>query len=230
MDLQTAMARLEANGSERTAAIYRRHSGIEDMAAFGVSFAFLKELKKEIKKDHALALALWATGNLDARLLATFIADPKATTAEQVDACLQDVRMHLLTDSLTSNWWHKVAAANAQRDAWRHSADEWSGRTGWQLVTLAALHDKTASDAYFLQALHELEAELQQSANRKKEAMNYALIGIGTRNDTLEAAAIAAAERIGRVDIDHGDTACKTPDAIPYIQRTKERKLAKSAK
>jgi hypothetical protein len=31
---------------------------------------------------------------------------------------------------------------------------------------------------------------------------------------------MAAAKRIGTVDVDHGDTACKTPDAAATIDKT----------
>ncbi|MNL68518.1 hypothetical protein D3C87_1932540 [compost metagenome] len=66
--------------------------------------------------------------------------------------------------------------------------------------------------------------------NREKEGMHNALLAIGMRSDHLEALAIAAAERIGAIDIDHGDTACKTPDTIPYIRKGRERARAKAAK
>jgi hypothetical protein len=30
----------------------------------------------------------------------------------------------------------------------------------------------------------------------------------------------AAAKRIGKVEIDHGDTACKTPEVVPTLEKT----------
>ena len=35
---------------------------------------------------------------------------------------------------------------------------------------------------------------------------------------------IAAAQRIGKVEVDHGDTDCKTPDAVSYIKKSLARK------
>ena len=32
-------------------------------------------------------------------------------------------------------------------------------------------------------------------------------------------------DRIGKVEVDHGETYCKTPDAAPYIERASKRKL-----
>ena len=51
------------------------------------------------------------------------------------------------------------------------------------------------------------------------EAMNMAVMAIGCRSDSLRSAAIAAAQRIGKVKVDHGDTACKTPDAVAAIEK-----------
>ena len=63
--------------------MYARHGVGTEM--FGVSYANFGKLKKEIRTDHKLAEALWTTGNFDARVLATMIADPQALTAKTVD-------------------------------------------------------------------------------------------------------------------------------------------------
>jgi hypothetical protein len=54
--------------------------------------------------------------------------------------------------------------------------------------------------------------------------MNNAVIAIGLVNDGLKAKALATAGRIGKVEIDHGDTSCKTPDAAEYILKSAARK------
>ena len=59
--------------------------------------------------------------------------------------------------------------------------------------------------------------------------MNNALIAIGLRDERLATLARAAAARIGRVEVDHGETNCKTPDAIPYMDRGWARKRARAA-
>jgi hypothetical protein len=43
------------------------------------------------------------------------------------------------------------------------------------------------------------------------------------------AAAVAAAERIGPFIVDHGDTGCVAPAAIPYIERTIAHREAQAA-
>jgi hypothetical protein len=54
--------------------------------------------------------------------------------------------------------------------------------------------------------------------------MNGALIAIGLRNPRLEKKAVAAAKRIGKVEVDHGETSCETPDAAAYIAKAKARR------
>ena len=58
--------------------------------------------------------------------------------------------------------------------------------------------------------------------------MNNALIAIGGRNAKLKKLALAAAKKIGKVEVDHGDTSCKTPDAAAYINKMWARKNVQS--
>src|SRR5882672_12592871 len=83
MTLAEAMSALEKAGSAQTRKTYARHGAAEPM--FGVSFATLKTLVKRIRVDHELALALWDTGNFDARLLAVKVADPTRMTPAVLD-------------------------------------------------------------------------------------------------------------------------------------------------
>jgi hypothetical protein len=57
--------------------------------------------------------------------------------------------------------------------------------------------------------------------------MNSALIAVGIRNERLQERALAAAARIGTVEVDHGETSCTTPDAAGYIKKTMERRRAR---
>jgi hypothetical protein len=54
--------------------------------------------------------------------------------------------------------------------------------------------------------------------------MNAALIAIGGSRPKLMKKAVAAAERIGEVEVDHGETSCTTPDAAAYIRKMASRK------
>jgi hypothetical protein len=81
-------------------------------------------------------------------------------------------------------------------------------------------HGEEPSDAECRKILETIESEIHQSPNRARYAMNTALISIGAYRPSLMNEAIAAAKRIGKVEVDHGDTSCRTPDAIEYIKKT----------
>ena len=77
MSFRTIMAGLRTTGTEQNRKVYARHGVGKKM--YGVSYANLKKLKKQIGTDHALAEKLWGSGNHDARVLATMVADPAQT-------------------------------------------------------------------------------------------------------------------------------------------------------
>jgi hypothetical protein len=90
----------------------------------------------------------------------------------------------------------------------------------------ARLKDDASSidDADAEKVLAKIEKEIHGSPNWARYAMNGALISIGVFKPTLRKKAIAAAKRIGKVEVDHGETHCKTPDAAPYIEKAWKRK------
>jgi hypothetical protein len=53
--------------------------------------------------------------------------------------------------------------------------------------------------------------------------MNGFVIAIGSYINSLSAAAIGAAKRIGKVSVEMGGTACKVPYAPEYIDSMKKR-------
>lgn len=48
-----------------------------------------------------------------------------------------------------------------------------------------------------------------------------ALIAISSHIPELTERALEIAAKIGKVEVDHGDTSCKTPDAADYIRKTR---------
>ena len=217
MELAEAMRALERAGTAQTRKTWARHGAPEPM--FGVSFADLGKLVKRADQDHDLAVALWKTGNADARQLAVMIEDSSKTTEPQIDAWLRECGWLMTQDALCglvaeTPWGRKKA------DAWRKSRDERTGRAGWVLVAKLALRQPDIADDWFDGCLGEIEAGIAKAPNRKREGMNSALISIGCRSEALRKKAFALAGRIGKVEIDHGDTSCKTPDAAEYVAKT----------
>jgi len=224
LDYTETMQILEDMGTSQNRKIYARHGvGVE---MFGVSFGNLKELKKRIKKDHELAQQLWNSGNHDARNFATMIADPKQADEALLNAWVQDLDNYIITDSFVG----LVARTDHAQDKaieWMPSKHEFVARTGWHLLVHLAQKDAGLADTFFEPYLQTIKNEIHQRQNRTREGMNNALIAIGIRNPALMAKALAVAEAIGEIQVDHGDTSCKTNFAPEYIQRTVERKISK---
>jgi len=59
-----------------------------------VKFGDIKKLGKDIKKDHGLALELWATGGYHSRLLSVLIMDKKLLDEELVNRIAADISEH----------------------------------------------------------------------------------------------------------------------------------------
>ncbi|MGH0871937.1 DNA alkylation repair protein [Bacillus toyonensis] len=220
MLLEEVMQQLEKYGTEQNRKTYKNHEAKEPL--FGVSFANLKLLKKKIKKDHDLAISLWETKNMDAMTLATYILEPKNVTSEQLNSWIRDVDYYCLMDVLMTAICTSPIAIE-RMDEWTKSDDEWIGRAGWSLLANIAIKNKKLDDNFFMPYLEEIKVHIHNEKNRKREAMNSALIAIGIRNEALEQQAIEIAREIGKVKIDHGATSCKTPDAEPYIKKARER-------
>lgn len=218
MTFGEVMTRLEEMGTAQNRKIYARHGVPEPM--FGVSYANLEKLARKIGVDQPLAERLWASGNHDAQVLATRVADPARFGRRDLDLWARALSSHVLTDAFSA-LAGRTAHARIKADAWCRAHGEWKGQAGWNVVAYLALHDRAPEDAYFAERLRQIEAEVHQRPNRVRHAMNGALIAIGLRNPELEALALATARRIGPVEVDHGETGCRTPDAVAYIAKAK---------
>ncbi|OOZ89490.1 DNA alkylation repair protein [Bacillus cereus] len=227
MLLDEVMQQLEEYGTEQNRKTYKNHGAKGPL--FGVSFANLKLLKKKIKKDHDLAISLWETKNMDAMTLATMILDPMKVTTELLNKWVQEVDYYCLMDVLMTAICTSPIAIERMEE-WTNSDDEWIGRAGWSLLANIAIKNKTLQDDFFSPYLEEIKVNIHNEKNRKKEAMNRALIAIGIRNEDLEQIAIEVARKIGKVQVDHGATSCKTPDAESYIKKARERAEKKRVK
>lgn len=218
MTLAEAMRELEQAGTAQARKTYARHGAVEPM--FGVSFATLKVLMKRIGVDHELALALWDTRNYDARNLAAKIVDPALMSSDKLDRWAGDSSSAPGCGSYVAMIAAEGPHAAAKAAAWLAEKPGPIRTVGWMLVGQLAQRDETMSDAWFEKRLAEIERTIHTAPNAERDAMNRTVITIGCRSAALRKTALAAAKRIGQVEIDHGDTSCKTPDAAEYIEKT----------
>ena len=217
---------LKKLGTAQNRKIYGRHGVVDEQ--YGVSYANLGKLKKKIKINHPMALELWETGIHDARVLACMIADP-----DEMKGRLLNDWVRVLNNKVLAGVFSDLASQSPQAEKvmekWTQAKGEWIACTGWNVLTHLAMNDETLSNESLENFLNRIESCIPASKNHVKHAMNSALIGIGIRNSHLQKKAVAAAKRIGKVEVDHGETSCKTQDAVAYIMKTVEYKSKKKS-
>jgi 3-methyladenine DNA glycosylase AlkD len=189
------LAELRGLGSERDRAGMARY-GINVENAFGVSIYELRKVAKRLGTDHELALALWATGNHEARLLACFVDDPVAVTAEQMEAWARDFDSWDICDQATTSLFDRTQPAWTKAAEWAGREEEWVKRGGFALMAGPAAPDKTPEDRAFTELLPLIERGASDDRNFVKKAVNWALRNIGKRNRALNEQAVACAGRI----------------------------------
>lgn len=220
MDYKEVVAQLKSMGTAQNVKIYRRHGATGEM--FGVSFANLGLLKKKIKLDHALAEQLWNSGNHDARVLATMVADPSKLTVTSANAWMKQANNYVVGD-LLANLLAKSPVAMSRMELWTKSKSEYTRQCGYALLSTMLRDGIEFSDTDCRRYLAVIEKEIHASPNRARHSMNSALTAIGIYRPALREVAIEAAQRIGKVEVDHGNTSCKTPDAVAYIKKAAAR-------
>ncbi len=228
MSLTEIMSELESLGTAQNRKTWARHGAPENQ--FGVSYAELYKLQKKIKCDHDLALALWATGNADARILATLIGDPNRMSFETLDQWLMDCNYYIINEAIARYIAAKVPNIREAAERWIESSHEWTSACGWTVLAVMAgtgSSEDGLADDYFSPLLDRIEAEVHSAPNRTRHAMNMALCSFGIYREGLRASVLQATGRIGKVVVDHGKTGCKTPDAASYILKAAQRRKGK---
>jgi 3-methyladenine DNA glycosylase AlkD len=221
MKAQEIVTTLKKLGKPQTAAIYRRHGSGDNV--FGVLTSEIAKIQKKIKVDHALALELWKTGNAEARVLALQVADPAKLTRADADGLVKDGQVRFVGPYLSGLVARSPIAEKTMR-AWMSSPDESPREIGYGILGARLRDDPgSVSDADAEKVLATIEKEIHSSPNWARRAMNGALISIGVFKPALRKKAIEAAKRIGKVEVDHGETGCKTPEAGAYIEKASKR-------
>ena len=164
--------------------------------AFGVPMSRIKALGKRLGRDHALAQALWKSGNYEARMLCSFVDDPAMVTVAQMDRWVKSFDNWAYCDALCFNLFDRTPHAFGRVHAWAGSDREFVKRTAFALLWSLALHNREAGDAPFARCLPLLETAATDERNFVKKAVAMALKAVGRRSDGLNASCRDLAERL----------------------------------
>jgi 3-methyladenine DNA glycosylase AlkD len=188
------IAHLKSLRTEENLAGMARY-GIETATALGISNADLKRIARQIKRDHARALTLWASGIREARLLAAFTAEPKKLTLETARQWAGDFNSWEIVDGVADLF---VAARLETNLIPEFAADarEFVRRTAFTMIAVCAVHLKDEPDETILAWLSLIETHAGDERNFVKKAVNWALRQIGKRNARCHGPALSLAETL----------------------------------
>lgn len=219
MTAQQILSEIEPLGTEGYRRIMRNHGVTGPL--FGVKIEELKKYEKAIKKDYQLALDLFDTGVYDAIYLAGLIADESKMTKDDLRGWL---------DKATSDVVAEFAVAWVAADGphgwelgreWIESKDEKTAVAGWGTLSsvVAVKKDDTLDIPALKSLLERVKTTIHAEPDRVRYKMNGFVIALGSYVSELTDEALRAADEIGIVKVNMGNTACKVPFAPDYINK-----------
>ena len=223
MTTEQIMKELEKKGSESIRKIFKNHGNNGPM--YGVKVGDLKVIQKKVKKDHELAMGLFATGNYDAMYLAGLIADESKMSKKDIQQWAERS-----TNKGISEYTVAWVAAESEYGwelgmKWIDSPKENIASAGWNTLSgvIAMKPDNELDVALIKRLLQRIVKEIHSAHNRVRYTMNGFVIGVGGYVKELTKDAIDIAKKVGDVYVDMEGTACKVPSAADYIKKIEAR-------
>ena len=138
MKTNAILKRLRAEGSAASVAGMARY-GIRPAKAYGVSTPVMRAIARELGRDTELASALWSSQVLEARMLATMIADPQQISEDEVERWVHDFDCWSVCDSACICLLWKTPFAWRKVREWSSRKPEYERRAAFALLTQSHL-------------------------------------------------------------------------------------------
>ena len=178
----------------------------------------VRNLAKEIKKDHALSMELWATGKFHAMMLAILIMDKKQLDQVAVDKLFLAMENHpreereQLADWLMANQLAKDAKLTKLMGTWRQSPIALQRRIYWYAQGRLRWMGRVQPGSEEL--LAHIERDIMAEAAEVQWAMNFTAGWIGIFEPELRARCVAIGETTGLFKGEMVSKGC-TPNYLP---------------
>lgn len=221
MTLEETMKALESKASATTKKTLMRHGAPEPI--LGVRIGDMKPIVKQIKGDQELAMQLYDTGVSDAMYLAGLVADGSKMKRVQIERWVKKAHWHMISGT-TVPW---VTAEHPEGFdialKWIDSPKESIAESGWATLSnvVITMPDDKLPIKQLGTLLTRVVKTIHTSPNLVRYAMNNFIIACGTYVAPLADKAITAAQKIGRVEVDMGQTDCQVPDAESCIIKSR---------
>jgi 3-methyladenine DNA glycosylase AlkD len=142
-----------------------------------------------------LALALWETQNIDARLLAILLVKPKALSSSELDRMVRSVTFVQVADWLNAYVVKKHPDKETLRQEWMSAEDPMAARAGWNLTAERVVKSPEGLDLPAL--LDRIDAEMRTADPTEQWTMNSCLAEIGIHFPDHRERALAIGETLG---------------------------------
>jgi 3-methyladenine DNA glycosylase AlkD len=169
--------------------------GIDVSHALGVGVPQIRAVAKSCGADQDLARALWRTGIHEARILATLVADPDATSDDDLESWAADLSSWDVCD-FAADLFGRTPAGIAKIPAWATRSEGYVKRCAFSMIARRAVWAKDAPDREFLGYFPLIRGASGDPRNEVKKGVSWALRQIGKRNRALNRAAAEEARRI----------------------------------
>lgn len=162
----------------------------------GLSMPTIRQLAKEIPKNHELAEELWLSGIHEARHLASMVDRSKWVTEDQMERWVADFDSWDVCDQVCMHLFDNTPYSFEKAKEWARRPEEFVRRAGFALMSALSLSRHKTDDSQLLEFMPIIEETASDGRNFVKKAANWSLRQIGKRNENLGRAAIETAERI----------------------------------
>lgn len=211
--LEEALKALELCGHPRVREMNARNGAPENQ--YGVKMGDIRAIAKSIKTNHDLGLELWASGNVDAMLLATLILKPKQLTAADLERMAAAVNYTQLADWLMTNVIKQHPQKESLRQRWLTSDHPWLARAGWSLTAERIVKNPDGLDLVAL--LDRVEREMADAPAPAQWTMNFCLAETGIHFAEHRQRALTIGEKLGLYRDYPCSKGCTSPFAPIWI-------------
>ena len=191
----------------------------------------IRNIAKDIKKDHELAMELWSTGEYFPRQLAILIMDKKHLSQEFIDKLDKDIQKHAmnerqqLIDWLMANQLSKDKKTIALMESWENSASALQRRIYWYYQGRLRWVGQ-APPPNTEKLLASIEKRIESEVPEVQWAMNLTAGWIGIYQPEYRSRCIAIGERTGLYKGEMVSKGC-TPNYLPEFIRIEVAKRKK---
>ena len=191
------------------------------LKSFGIGLTVLRKLAKQIGKDHELALKLWESDIYDAKIIALLIDDPKQITKKQAERQVEHLDQGHLAHVFSScdASLAKTPFVVSLASEWISSRDPMRRSCAYGLIYEVSKSKKknAPDDTFFLNLIEHIHKSFFGEESAVQLSMGGALMGIGKRNKSLNAAALDVATIIGPITFETNGAKCEPFNVVKHL-------------